>query len=70
MLSGIKISFSSTNSGDNIFFIITPNIKGITIKKEKRAEYSLSIPNKTEVDIVAPDLEIPGRIATQGTFDA
>ena len=40
-----------------------PKIKGTTIKKEKRAALVLSTPNKTEVDIVAPEREIPGSIA-------
>ena len=42
---------------------IFPKISGTTIKKEKRAALSLSIPNKTEVEMVAPDLDIPGKIA-------
>lgn len=40
-----------------------PKIRGTTIKKENFAEFSLSIPNKTAVEIVAPDLDIPGIIA-------
>ena len=40
-----------------------PNIKGTTIKKENFADEDLSIPKITEVAIVAPDLEIPGKIA-------
>jgi hypothetical protein len=43
---------------------IFPKIKGTTIRKENLAALFLSIPNKTEVEIVAPDLEIPGSIAT------
>ena len=42
---------------------ILPRINGITIKNEKRAAFDLSLPNKTEVDIVAPEREIPGSIA-------
>lgn len=42
---------------------ILPKIKGTTIKKEKRAAFSLSTPINTEVEIVAPDLDIPGKIA-------
>ena len=42
---------------------IFPKINGTTIKKEKRAAFSLSIPNKTAVEIVAPDLDIPGNMA-------
>ena len=44
-------------------FPIFPKINGTTIKKEKRAAFVLSIPNKTDVDMVAPDLEIPGNMA-------
>ena len=33
------------------------------IRNENFAALALSIPNKTEVEIVAPDLEIPGSIA-------
>ena len=35
----------------------------MTIKNEKRAALSLSIPKITEVEIVAPEREIPGRMA-------
>ena len=38
-------------------------ISGTTIRNEKRAAFSLSIPSKTAVDIVAPERDIPGRIA-------
>lgn len=48
---------------DKISFIIFPKINGTTIRNEKRADFSLSTPNKTDVEIVAPDLEIPGIIA-------
>jgi hypothetical protein len=44
-------------------FKTLPKIRGTTIKKENFAEFSLSIPNKTAVEIVAPDLDIPGTIA-------
>lgn len=44
-------------------FAILPKIKGTTIKKENLAAFDLSIPNNTEVAIVAPDLDIPGKIA-------
>ena len=47
----------------NISLAIFPKIKGITIRKEKRAALVLSLPNNTEVEIVAPLLEIPGNIA-------
>ena len=40
-----------------------PKIRGRTIKKEKRAAFSRSIPNKTPAAIVEPLLEIQGRIA-------
>ena len=43
---------------------IFPKIKGMTIKNENRAAFVLSIPSKTAVEIVAPDLEIPGNIAS------
>mgnify|MGYP004152710585 CR=1 FL=1 len=46
-----------------ISFSIIPTINGTDIKNEKRADSSLSIPNKTEIAIVVPDLEIPGKIA-------
>ena len=42
---------------------ILPKIRGTTIRKENRAAFSLSIPSKTEVDIVAPERETPGNIA-------
>ena len=44
--------------------IILPKISGSTIKNEKRADFSRSIPNKTAIAIVEPLLEIPGKIAT------
>ena len=50
-------------SPENISLVILPKIRGTTIKNENRADFSLSTPNKTEVEIVAPDLEIPGSIA-------
>ena len=43
--------------------ITLPIIKGTTIRKENLAAFVLSIPNKTAVEIVAPDLDIPGKIA-------
>jgi len=42
---------------------ILPKIKGTTIKKEKRAARSRSMCNSTEVEIVAPERDTPGRIA-------
>ena len=38
-------------------------INGTDIKNEKRADFSLSTPNRTDVEIVAPEREIPGNIA-------
>ena len=40
-----------------------PKIKGTTIRNENFAEDVLSNPKITDVAIVAPDLEIPGKIA-------
>ena len=42
---------------------IFPKIKGMTIKNENLAALVLSFPNKTDVEIVAPEREIPGNIA-------
>ena len=42
---------------------ILPKIKGITIINENLAAFSLSIPITIAVAIVAPLLEIPGKIA-------
>ena len=50
-------------SPENISFDILPIINGTTIKKENLADFSLSIPSKTDVEIVAPDRDIPGSIA-------
>ena len=44
----------------NNFLTITPKISGSTIKKENFAELSLSNPSRTDVEIVAPDLDNPG----------
>ena len=41
-----------------------PKMMGRTIKKEKRAALERSIPRSTEVAIVEPLLEIPGKMAT------
>ena len=70
----IKAATNPNNSGklsadenkispETMSFIIFPKIKGTTIKNENRADFSLSTPSKTEVEFVAPDLEIPGKIA-------
>ena len=40
-----------------VFSAILPKISGSTIKKEKRAAFSRSIPNNTAVAIVDPLLE-------------
>ena len=55
----ILISLSKI-SPDKTSFSIAPNITGITIKKENLAASLLLFPKKSEVQIVAPDLEIPG----------
>jgi len=47
-----------------IFSSIAPKIGGSTIKKENLVAFSLSTPRRIAVEIVAPDLDIPGRIAT------
>ena len=47
----------------NKSFNILPIINGTTIKNENFAAFSLSTPSKTAVEIVAPDLDIPGIIA-------
>ena len=51
-------------SPDKTSFRIAPNITGITIKKENFAASLLLFPKKIEVHIVAPDLEIPGIMAS------
>ena len=50
-------------SPDKISFKIAPKITGITIKKENFALSLLLFPKNKDVDIVAPDLDIPGKIA-------
>lgn len=44
--------------------IVAPMIAGITNKNENVINCFLSKPNNNPVDIVAPDLEIPGIIAS------
>ena len=61
--SVVKFADSEKRSPLTRSFPIFPKIKGTTIKKENRAALLLSFPNNTEVDIVAPLLEIPGSIA-------
>ena len=48
---------------DKMSLRIAPKITGITIKKENFAASFLSFPKKIDVQIVEPDLEIPGIIA-------
>ena len=55
----ILISLSKI-SPDKKSFSMAPNITGITIRKENLAASLLLFPKKSEVQIVAPDLEIPG----------
>ena len=62
-IKGIIVALSDAIFPLKISFAIFPKIRGTTIKKENRAAFSLSIPRITDVEIVAPDLEIPGRIA-------
>ena len=66
------IIIQSARSSFSLFTIVSalvmslitlPIIKGTTIRKENLAAFSLSIPRITAVEIVAPDLEIPGIIA-------
>ena len=61
--SGRKLVSDALISPDKTSFAIFPNINGTTIKKENRADFSLSIPRRTAVEIVAPEREIPGKIA-------
>ena len=61
--SGISVAFSIKMSPLIMSLPILPKMRGTTIRKENRAAFSLSIPNKTEVDIVAPERETPGNIA-------
>ena len=35
---------------------------------KNEADFSLSTPSKTDVDMVAPDLDIPGKIASLGKY--
>ena len=63
VISVISVTFSIKISPLIMSFPILPKIRGTTIRKENRAAFSLSIPSKTEVDIVAPERETPGNIA-------
>lgn len=62
-LSGRIPELSTKRSPERMSLDIFPKINGTTIRNENRAAFSLSTPSKTEVDMVAPDLEIPGSIA-------
>ena len=64
MISGSKEVFCVMVSASSRLFAMLPRMSGTTIKKEKRAAFSLSIPNKTATAIVEPLLEIPGKMAT------
>ena len=55
--------FSKFNSLYNSDLAILPRINGITIIKENLAAFSLSIPIITADAMVAPLLDIPGKIA-------
>ena len=46
-----------------ILLAILPKIRGMTIKKENRVALSRSILSNTASAMVAPLLDIPGRIA-------
>ena len=63
MIKGNREVSATIVSVSKMLFAILPTIRGTTIKKEKRAALSLSIPKSTEVEIVAPEREIPGRMA-------
>ena len=63
MIKGNREVSATIVSVSKMLFAILPTIRGTTIKKEKRAAFSLSIPNNTAVAMVAPLLEIPGNIA-------
>ena len=58
----IKFSVPVVNSPNKMSLPIFPKIKGTTIRKENLAAFSRSIPNKTEVEIVAPEREMPGKM--------
>ena len=62
-VKGIRVVVSVLILPPSTSSAIFPKISGTTIKNEKRAARSLSIPKRTEVEMVAPDREIPGKIA-------
>ena len=55
-------SFISTAPSSKSLTIF-PKISGTTMRNENFAAFSRLMPNKIPVDIVAPEREIPGRIA-------
>ncbi len=59
----IRSKFSKLKPLSNNDLIILPKIIGITIIKENLAAFSLSIPIIIAEAIVAPLLDIPGKIA-------
>ena len=63
IINGRKDSLFIIVSAQVMSLITLPIIKGTTIRKENLAAFSLSIPRITALEIVAPDLEIPGTIA-------
>ena len=60
---GMAISGFLLNSPLAISLAIFPNISGRTIRNENLAALERSIFSITAIEIVAPDLEIPGRMA-------
>ena len=60
MMSRPMFASICTLPASKILFAILPKMSGMTIKKEKRAAFSLSMPNKTAVAMVAPLREMPG----------
>ena len=63
VISGVRVTLSIIVSPLIMSLPILPKMRGTTIRKENRAAFSLSIPSKTEVEIVAPERETPGNIA-------
>ena len=58
----MKFADAMLISPPRISLATLPRINGTTIKKENRAALLLSLPNITEVEIVAPDREMPGNM--------
>ena len=56
-------SVLSANSPSIKSLATLPRMSGTTIKNENRAARVRSIPRITEVEIVAPDLDMPGKMA-------